>query len=523
MSQRGKKPKKTRSGNRTSTTISQHRREGKKLLSPFGGLPNLQPVSWLRDFLPDYLWICSHLLADPDGGLQLVGRIINEVNEVLDGVLDSTPETRPTLDGTLTSWEAIPEQARAAVLDRLTAAGVYDVAFAEDFAQTLGMYPTAPGAWILGPWRERSNFRVDPVTAERVLSEIVSAAANGSGPVATRAKALAIRGLVVGRKFTHTGDEVMQMVPLWPDQLSENDRKKVESVLRSMFMAFEAAQPPEASAARTDWVQAFWRTNWRLFPCRVRSGDHKTLPSDLDDKVAALSARMDETWGRFMAIAVQADPDLYAPDRWEVLSGITARALRSVHSAIVSPARWTLEHLAPDLRALSEALIVFRWLEHKRDPALFTRFKDFGRGHLKLLKLHWDDYAESFGDEVPAEVQAQLDELTRLVNQDIDEDFQNVDLSGNFAGIDTRKMASEVAMENDYRLVFAPSSAGAHGEWSHLDRYALERCVNPTHRFHRVPRGGPSEEVVPELTRSLLDAADELVDAYEKAAARSPH
>jgi hypothetical protein len=61
-------------------------------------------------------------------------------------------------------------------------------------------------------------------------------------------------------------------------------------------------------------------------------------------------------------------------------------------------------------------------------------------------------------------------------------------LEGTFGGIDIRKMAIAAGSEIEYRLTYAPMSAVAHSEWPMLTRYAMERCMNPLHRFHWLPR-----------------------------------
>ena len=518
MSTRRTKKQKNAARKRRSSTIADHNRKGSELLSPFGGLPKLKSVSWFKEMMPDFLWICFHLNREMGMELAFIGKVLDTVSEVLDEVLGTTPESRPTLDGSLSSWELIPDSARPHVLDRLGAEGAYKFAFPEDFAHVLGMYPGAPGRWVLGPWIDDADFSIDPTSAERNLGSLLIASAAPAGPIATRAKALGIRGRVMGGKFTHNGDETMQMVPDWPDNLSEHDCKKVESSLRAMFMALTALDADKASELRAHWVRDFWRSNWRIFPCYERDDRVAHDRDEIAERIEILDSRMGEVWDRFIAISRQTDPDLFEPDRWEVLTGITARALRIVAASIRSPDRWSLEHVASDLRSLTEAIIVARWLEHKADPALYTRFKDFGRGKLKLLKLHWEDFAETL-DEVPPAVEAQIDELQRLVEQDIDEDFQNINLGGNFAGIDTRKMAAAVGMESEYKLAFAPASSGTHGEWGHLDRYVLVRCVNPTHGFHRIPRSAPGvDKIVPETARDLINAVEQLVDLYEEAA-----
>jgi len=87
-------------------------------------------------------------------------------------------------------------------------------------------------------------------------------------------------------------------------------------------------------------------------------------------------------------------------------------------------------------------------------------------------------------------------------------------LSTSFAGVTIRDMAIEVGLKRDYDLVYSPASSSTHGEWTALDRYALERCTNPTHMWHRVPRR-PKPLVVGEgMIEFLVTQVEEIVDHY---------
>lgn len=127
-------------------------------------------------------------------------------------------------------------------------------------------------------------------------------------------------------------------------------------------------------------------------------------------KVTEFVNRANDQWEAFEAAAIAADPDLYDPDRFEVLTGLTARSLRIATSAIHSPAEWTLEHSSASIRALIETLITVTWLTARDELVMYSRFKDYGRGRLKLLKLHWEEFADSV-DDVPAAVQGYIDDL----------------------------------------------------------------------------------------------------------------
>jgi hypothetical protein len=92
--------------------------------------------------------------------------------------------------------------------------------------------------------------------------------------------------------------------------------------------------------------------------------------------------------GGVQRIARTTDPDLYDPDRHEVLSGLTAHGLRVAIAVASNPAIWIGEFSAPLLRVITEILIVLTWLgtPEGHPPGIYARYKDFGRGHLKLMK-----------------------------------------------------------------------------------------------------------------------------------------
>jgi hypothetical protein len=145
--------------------------------------------------------------------------------------------------------------------------------------------------------------------------------------------------------------------------------------------------------------------------------------------------------------------------------------LRALFVLINDPGIWTMEHGASYIRALVEARITLKWLVQQDDAALYERFKSYGRGRLKLLKLHLEEYRDGLSGPSP-DLDSHIEYLEALVNQDLWEEFQDISVEGNFAGVDTRRMAEQVGMVTEYRLVFAPASANVHGEWAALDQYA---------------------------------------------------
>jgi Family of unknown function (DUF5677) len=177
---------------------------------------------------------------------------------------------------------------------------------------------------------------------------------------------------------------------------------------------------------------------------------------------------------------------------------------------------WTPDFGSWLLRSSVEAKIVMTWLEHTGGD-VYASFKDYGRGKLKLLKLHIEDFVDEQGDETDSAVKHYLEALTAEVNQDIWEEWQEISIDKTFSGVNARAMAVTVGLKIDYDLAFAPASGSAHGDWVALDREALTRCMNPLHRWHRINRTSMRRVITPELLDQTLNFVDDIVDVYERA------
>lgn len=512
---------------RGTSSLKDHRRTGKVLQPPFRTISKTKSVPWLRDTFPDMLWVCALISQHGDEGMLLAARFIDRIESIIDAAAIGGRVTKPEnllLGGELTSFEEVPEELRSEIIYALRSDGLYEECIPGILARALSKYSDMPGTWLLDGWRGREQI-IPPDEQERNLAKVVLDSSHGQSAVATRAKFMPLRARFIARKVAlnpEVFEEWKDVLPRYPFDVTEEERRRIEPSIRATFLAFASDKygvaEDGADTPSLAWARTFWRQNWKLYKCKT-SGDQPT-GSELRASKDTISAaqrqwltELDEIQKTFDQTAQHVDPDLYNPDRYEVLTGITLRMLRSLSVLIGYPALWTMEHGSSITRALLEARIVLKWLIQRDDPELFSRFKDYGRGRIKLLKLHLEEYRDSFEDPSP-DLDRNIEYLNVLVNQDIWEEFQDISIKGNFAGIDTRKMAEQVGLLSEYRLLFAPASASVHGEWGALDQYVLTVCVNPLHRHHRIPRGDLHIRLGPELVDSALSIAHQLVDDY---------
>lgn len=515
---------------RNSSSLREHRRTGKVLQPPFRTLSKAKSVPWLRDTFPDMLWVCAVISHNGDEGMLLVAKFVDRIMSVIDAAATEGRVAKPEdllLGGELTSFEEVPKELRNEIIYALQSDGLYEEGVPGILARVLGKYSEMPGSWLLHGWRGREPI-IPPDEQERYLAKVVLDSSHGQGAVATRAKCMALRARFAAGKIVLTPEvfeEWKDLLPRYPFNASEEERRHIEPSIRATFLAFSSdnygAREDRTDTPALSWAKTFWRQNWKLYKCKTKgngppTGELRVSKDTITATQLEWRANLDDLQKLFDQTAQHVDPDLYNPDRYEVLTGITLRMLRALSVLIGYPALWTMEHGSSITRALFEARIILKWLIQQDDPELFSRFKDYGRGRIKLLKLHLEEYRDGLTDPSP-ELDRHIDYLSALVNQDIWEEFQDISIEGNFAGIDTRKMAEQTGMLSEYRLLFAPASANVHGEWGALDQYVLMVCENPLHRHHRIPRSDLSIRLGPELVNSAFASASQLVDDYVQA------
>lgn len=177
------------------------------------------------------------------------------------------------------------------------------------------------------------------------------------------------------------------------------------------------------------------------------------------------------------------DPSMF--EKTSVLSGLLARSCALGLDMFTERSLWVAEIGGVVLRCLCETLILLAWLLQKDDTALYKRFVEYSLGQQDLYGLKLTDY-DGYRNAFKA-LYIGGDQLADAMSRDSwDAQFRTIDL-GNWAGIDTRKMAEEGGTKHFYDLVFSLYSADVHSQFISLARWNMVQCTNPLHNGHLVP------------------------------------
>lgn len=203
------------------------------------------------------------------------------------------------------------------------------------------------------------------------------------------------------------------------------------------------------------------------------TNDLESLLIFMDEYCSLIIEGFRERWGKWGI-------EIYDSEIYETIGGLLSRQVTLSMNLAAAPQIWNA-HVAPlILRTMTDAHITLAWI--LLDPKeRAKKYILYGLGQEKL-------YIEHLKSELVAE-----DNQTNLIIEARESwlnsqraDFLTEVNVGNWAGLDTRQMASEADCQGLYKFAYTPFSGVIHNMWPHVSRYNLVRCENPLHKYHRV-------------------------------------
>jgi len=371
---------------RLFTPLSSQRKEGSKLKGPLAALsPKFEPIDWLRDLLPEHLWLAA--LADKFG----LGGVARVYNGFMDA-LDAHWSHNFVALGLVSDFGLVPDAERASFLEKNRQ--LVDECFHGPIGRVMSLYPGGPATWLINRELLESEGPVDPFVELARLRRLVVKLAPGKDRFAGRIRAVPLNRLFKHKKlFLAKGLSVVDLLPRYPGDLTEEEQHHVESVARSTLnMVIQQRAVPADPLA---WARYFWNHNYDLLPCQpterkvvggepVSASDGKKLTDRLQENGAAARQYLEQVRAKLRI-------DLYDPRRDEVLFGLFARLTRLYVLMAEDPFLWGRDVSGIMLRPLAETAITFSYLVKVGSAEDFKRFIEYGEGQQKLLMLHLQD------------------------------------------------------------------------------------------------------------------------------------
>jgi hypothetical protein len=483
-----KKKKKDKGRPRMTTSLSGHTRVGKTLVPPMMSLPgSINFSSWSNERLPEMLWATLVMTVFPRedslGTFREIASLGIKYREMGD-------ECKPwSLN--LSALAKQPHELIAAIVQIVKKRPLALAAL-----RPLLLLESLPARNV---WK--TEIAADPVDDDwETLGKAVITNFDHQSQEATDIRWLRLMFKIClgAMLFAETMAERVEELRLYPNK---GDMRSVRPFIRAGEMSVDMG--PDGKNPKEKWPENFWRECMDRTTCvPAHSPKHSAT---IFNRKAFLDSLMDvrmsvvEHWGESLTTTA-------VEPRHDTVFGFALYALSCVlEMASVSNRHGISGRLF--LRSLTECRITLAYLVHADDSELWKRFRSYGAGQAKLALLKMEEIS---GAE-PSFVEKAM--LEMLANEDFFQEFVEIDL-GHWCGKDLRRMSEDSGTKDDYDKFYGWASGFVHGQWGALRDTGLTHCMNPLHRFHRVPL--PWHRM---MTDSLLDAVglvNSMLESVEK-------
>lgn len=232
--------------------LHDHKQVGKELIPPFNQLsPGTEQIFWLRDLLPEFLWIDA--LVHEYGE----GTTVRVFNEFLTAADAFNPDERLILDGTVGAFRRIPQDGREALIRKH--ADEVNTAVVQPFGHVLSLYPECPMKWMAPELTPG-----DRGTALAKVREAVVRLFPGKDPHPGLCRALPLNRFFAHNKVRIFSSltETIKAIKTYP----HGDRYRAETfagTTHNMMLMQQAERDPNTFA----WARSFWNSNLTIAAC----------------------------------------------------------------------------------------------------------------------------------------------------------------------------------------------------------------------------------------------------------------
>jgi len=445
--------------NKNESQIADHKRHKKELTPPFLQLPKLSTSSWTNDRLPEMLWavlvIGNMKREDALSFFRYIGVFVHENQDCWD----------ITLSG-ISQWD---KGKRKKFLEYISA---YSIDM-KPILRPLMLFENLPAR---ADW-ETLLGQANPEDGTHVSSGVALTFWHQSQE-ATDCRWIRLMAILFGGKLILPSSRKEHGLELieYPNR---GDQKAVRPSIRAAEISYAIENPA--------WALSFWKECFDKTEC---------MPEEaVNEKLGQRRAKMVEESKKVREYYLKHAKEVRDELITHLLNTSQVSSLDSRHEGIFGLALYGMTVFIEtifyrtsssvtgrlSLRVLLETLITLDYglKKEKIDPMVWTAYRSYGAGQLKLIHLKFGELSE---------VVSCIDrkDLEYNVNEDKWIEFVPINL-GHWDGKDLRKMSEEVGLKAWYDSYHDYASGFGHASWGAVRESVYQRCMNPLHRFHRLP------------------------------------
>lgn len=475
----GKRKKSKHKDGKSYSGLADHARHKKSLVPPLMKIPNLKPMSWMNDRLPEMLW-CALLLYGLGRAPAL--NIFRKTAKLI----PQPPDGKTTIDPGHSGLATIHASFREEVLSSIC----YEDA-ARDSLRPLLLLDKLPAreSWLkaIQQFPVKSDWETLMTAVARVLFHQTQEA--------TDCRWVRVLFRVLSGKLVLNSRETVLEVLQYPEY---GEPQKVRPTIRATEGALEAIAPQD-----TTWSEDFWKQCLADTACQPKH----TMETTISTSAPITITRVREAR---VALAEHQRKSILTTDvdpRHDAVFGLAADVLAILEELFsVGNSATVLGRIG--LRSLLECFITLSYLKKENDRQLWLSYRRYGASQAKLAFLKLDELSKGLPTSVSREV------LEQLANEDAWQEFVTIEL-GHWASKDLRKMSETAGVKLDYDAIYPWTSAFTHGNWAAVRNTCFDLCLNPLHRLHRILRSDTAAlgDVIPdawELVSKTLRIVEEL-------------
>lgn len=449
---------------KNESKISDHKQYKNELTPPLLQIGNMNLSSWIDERLPEMLWAVLVVgNVDRENALKFFRHIAAYVDKDHD-----------CYDITMTGISKFPDSKRKEFIARA-------ISWSDEIKTVLRPLSLFPGIPAGSDWRE---FLGQPNVEEdwQKLAAGVSKTFWHQSEEATDCRWIKLLCWILAGRITssYSMEDTVRGIIEYPNY---GDLRHISSSIRAQEIALRGTNKETSS----EWALNFWQY------CFDKTGciPEEEVNEKIKDRQTKLSKEIEEAREHYLKSTMEirnklidhffATAKISAIDsRHEGAFGLTLYGLTLFIEIIFYNAPLSITGRVA-LRSLVETYITFKYLlkKEKAEPRIWDDYRSYGAGQIKLIYLK----LKELGQETSS---IEIENLGHLANEDKWVEFVPINL-GHWDSANLRKISDEVGLKDLYDKYYNYTSGYIHANWGAVREAVYQKCVNPLHRFHRVP------------------------------------